>query len=109
MAPSCRVMAPSCRAGCQELTRASPSWAPFALAATLSRGQPRAEYRRRPRRQPSGAFTHPGKAGQNTLTFRGRLRARKLGPGRYRLRAIATDPAANKSALKRSNFQIMRG
>ncbi len=55
-----------------------------------------------------GAFTHQGKTGQNTLTFRGRLRARKLRPGRYRLRAIATDPAGNKSRPRHSRFRIVR-
>ena len=55
-----------------------------------------------------GAFTHRGKKGKNTFTFRGRLRARKLAPGRYRLRAVATDPAKNKSRPKRSRFRIVR-
>jgi len=55
-----------------------------------------------------GGFTHRGKAGRNRFTFRGRLRARKLRPGRYRLRAVATDPAANKSRPKRSRFRIVR-
>ncbi len=55
-----------------------------------------------------GAFTHSGKSGQNTLTFRGRLRGRKLRPGRYRLRAIATDSAGNVSQPKRSRFRIVR-
>ncbi len=55
-----------------------------------------------------GAFTHQGKTGQNTLTFRGRLRGRKLRPGRYRLRAIATDPAGNKSQPARGRFRIVR-
>jgi DNA-binding beta-propeller fold protein YncE len=55
-----------------------------------------------------GAFTHQGKAGQNGFTFRGRLRNRKLAPGRYRLRAVATDPAGNKTRLQRSRFRIVR-
>ncbi len=55
-----------------------------------------------------GAFTHSGKSGQNTLTFRGRLRGRELRRGRYRLRAIATDPSGNQSQQKRSRFRIGR-
>jgi hypothetical protein len=44
-----------------------------------------------------GSFSHQGGAGANGLRFRGRLRARKLRPGRYRLRAVATDAAGNRS------------
>jgi len=55
-----------------------------------------------------GAFTHPGKAGNNRFKFSGRLRGRKLRPSRYRLRAVATDPAGNKSRTKRSRFRIVR-
>lgn len=56
----------------------------------------------------SGSFTHQGAAGANTFRFSGRLRARKLGPGRYRLRAVATDASANTSVPKRSFFTILR-
>ncbi|MDP8968782.1 MAG: DUF1929 domain-containing protein, partial [Actinomycetota bacterium] len=45
----------------------------------------------------AGRFTHRGSAGKNTLKFSGRLRHRKLAPGRYRLQAIATDAAGNRS------------
>ena len=55
-----------------------------------------------------GSFTHRGKAGNNRFKFSGRLRGRKLRPGRYRLRAVATDPAGNKSRAKRSRFRIVR-
>jgi DNA-binding beta-propeller fold protein YncE len=55
-----------------------------------------------------GSFTHAGKAGQNAFIFRGRLRGRKLAPGRYRLRAAATDAAGNVSPTKRSAFRITR-
>jgi len=55
-----------------------------------------------------GSFTQQGKTGQNTFAFSGRLRARKLGPGRYRLRAVATDPAGNESRPKSSRFRIVR-
>ncbi|MCA1680421.1 MAG: hypothetical protein LC777_16445, partial [Actinobacteria bacterium] len=55
-----------------------------------------------------GSFTHNGNVGTNRFRFRGRLRGRGLRPGRYRLRAIATDPAKNSSARKRKGFRILR-
>lgn len=54
-----------------------------------------------------GSFSHKGKAGSNKLKFRGRLRGRKLRPGRYRLRAVATDAAKNHSSVKRKRFRIV--
>ena len=54
-----------------------------------------------------GSFTHKGKAGANKFKFRGRLRGRKLRPGRYRLRAVATDAAKNNSSVKRKRFRIV--
>ncbi len=53
------------------------------------------------------SFTHTGKAGTNKLKFTGRLRGRKLAPGRYRLRGQATDPAGNKSPLRHIPFRIV--
>jgi len=55
-----------------------------------------------------GGFTHQGKAEQNKFTFTGRLRAHKLVPGSYRLRAVAVDPAGNRSGAKRAGFRIVR-
>jgi hypothetical protein len=55
-----------------------------------------------------GAFTHRGKAGRNRFKLTGRLNGRKLAPGRYRLRAVATDPAGNSGSPKRSRFRIVR-
>jgi DNA-binding beta-propeller fold protein YncE len=55
-----------------------------------------------------GGFAHQGAAGKNSFTFRGRLRGRKLAPGKYRLRAVAADSAANKSLAERSSFRIVR-
>jgi hypothetical protein len=55
-----------------------------------------------------GSFSHPGAAGTNTFKFSGRLRNRKLAVARYRLVAVATDAAGNKSAAKRRNFRIVR-
>jgi hypothetical protein len=54
-----------------------------------------------------GGFTHRGRAGRNSFKFSGRLRARKLRPGHHRLRAVATDPAANESSARHSRFQIL--
>ena len=54
----------------------------------------------------SGSFTHRGFAGANTFRFSGRLRGRKLAIGRYRLRAVATDPSANTSVPTRRFFTI---
>ena len=55
-----------------------------------------------------GGFAHSGKAGRNAFKFSGRLNGRKLRPRRYRLRAVATDKAGNKSLLKRTGFRIVR-
>lgn len=55
-----------------------------------------------------GGFSHEGKAGPNRLTFRGRLRGRRLRPGRYRMRAVARDAAGRESAVSRRPFRIVR-
>jgi hypothetical protein len=55
-----------------------------------------------------GSFTHQGAAGANSFKFSGRLRNRKLPVARYRLTAVATDAAGNKSPAKRRNFRIVR-
>lgn len=55
-----------------------------------------------------GSFTQPGNAGANRVKFTGRLRGRKLRPGRHRLRAVAADPAGNRSRAKRDRFRIVR-
>jgi dipeptidyl aminopeptidase/acylaminoacyl peptidase len=54
-----------------------------------------------------GSFTHSGKAGLNRFRFTGRLRGRKLRPGRYRLVLVATDAAGNKSKARRMKFRIV--
>jgi len=62
-------------------------------------------------------LAHSGKAGRNAFRFsgrirvrsKGRLRLRKLAPGRYRLRAVATDAAGNVSRPPRYRaFRIVR-
>lgn len=56
-----------------------------------------------------GAVDRAGHAGANAWRFRGRLAGRRLGPGRYRLRAVATDAAVRTSATRRIAFGVMRG
>jgi hypothetical protein len=55
-----------------------------------------------------GSFGATGRAGTNTLLFRGRIGGRKLAPGRYRLDGRATDPAKNASVVRRRNFRVVR-
>lgn len=54
-----------------------------------------------------GSFKHQGKRGRNKFTFRGRLPALELQPGRYRLRAVATDLAGNTSRRRTRIFDII--
>jgi hypothetical protein len=54
-----------------------------------------------------GSFTQAGKAGKNRFKFSGRLRSRKLKPGRYKL--IATPSAGGQKGKARSKaFRIVR-
>jgi hypothetical protein len=55
-----------------------------------------------------GSFTVAGKAGKNTLKFRGRVGGKSLKPGSYRLTATATDPSKNTSVPKRKGFKIVK-
>jgi streptogramin lyase len=52
-----------------------------------------------------GSFSHRGKAGNNKFRFSGRVSAKRLRPGRYRLVAVV---GSNKSSRKRANFRIVR-
>jgi hypothetical protein len=54
-----------------------------------------------------GSFSRLSKAGLNSFRFTGRLRAKKLRPGRYRLVMVATDAAKNKSKPKRARFRVV--
>lgn len=54
-----------------------------------------------------GGFSVRGREGANTFMFTGRLRARALRPGRYRLRAVATDAAGNRSVVSSRRFEIV--
>jgi len=77
------------RAGCVALKRSNRSARRCTRYRLLRRG-----------------FTRRGKRGQNRFRFRGRLSGHALKPGRYRLRALATDSAGNKSRRKRSSFRV---
>jgi Ca2+-binding RTX toxin-like protein len=55
-----------------------------------------------------GGFSRPGKQGENSFAFTGRLRGRKLKPGRYYLVARATDGAGNQATAKRVKFKILK-
>jgi hypothetical protein len=55
-----------------------------------------------------GAFSVPGAVGRHTVRFSGRLRGKRLAPGRYRLAGVATDAAGNRSVIARKSFRIVR-
>jgi hypothetical protein len=55
-----------------------------------------------------GSFTVVAGAGDTRFRFTGRLRGRKLRPGRYRLVAVATDATGHSSAPERVRFRIVR-
>jgi streptogramin lyase len=63
--------------------------------------------KRRPRRL-RGSFGARGVRGSNRARFSGRLRGRRLKPGRYYLVAVATDRAGNRSRAARVKFKIRR-
>jgi hypothetical protein len=60
------------------------------------------------RHKPAGRLTRNGTAGNNGFRFTGRIGTRPLRPGRYRLRATATDPAGNSSRPSTRRFRIVR-
>ena len=55
-----------------------------------------------------GSFVHQGAAGLNSFRFTGRLRGRKLAPGRYSLVAHLPRPATGRAALATKAFRIVR-
>ena len=55
-----------------------------------------------------GSYSVAGARGVNRSRFRGRLRGRKIKPGRYYLVAVATDLAGNRSRAVRVAFRIRR-
>lgn len=56
-----------------------------------------------------GRLTQNALSGSNTKPFSGRLKGRKLKPGRYRAKLTATDAAANRSNTATARFRIARG
>jgi uncharacterized delta-60 repeat protein len=55
-----------------------------------------------------GSVTAQGKAGANRLRLTGRLRGRRLRPGRHLLVAVARDRAGNRSTPAEAGFEIAR-
>ncbi len=56
----------------------------------------------------AGKLTDEGGLGVNSFVWNGRLKGRALAPGRYRLRAVATDEAGIASKPRRISFRIVR-
>ncbi len=48
------------------------------------------------------------RAGRRSVVFTGRVRRRKLGPGRYRFVLAARDPSGNLSARRTKRFRVVR-
>jgi len=59
------------------------------------------------RQRLAGTLTRHGASGRNTPYFSGRIDARALRPGRYRLTVRATDAAGNRSRATRRHFTII--
>jgi Tol biopolymer transport system component len=55
-----------------------------------------------------GSFKRAGKAGANSFGFSGRLRNRRLAPGKYFLVATARDAAGKRSKARKAKFTIKR-
>lgn len=53
-----------------------------------------------------GSFSHVSQAGRSTLRFTGRLRHRRLAPGRYRLVIVAVDSQGLRSHARTVAFRI---
>ena len=56
----------------------------------------------------SPGATITGRAGRTTKTFSGRLGARKLKPGRYKLQLGAVDVAGNAGRTVTLGFKVVR-
>jgi hypothetical protein len=73
---------------------------------TIQRAKPR--HRGRGKRFVKvGRLTQRGAQGANKLTFKGRIRHRKLHAGSYRAVLVATDAAGNRSKPRRLSFRIV--
>lgn len=56
----------------------------------------------------TGRFSHAGTAGTNRLRFTGTLGGRPLRPGRYRLRAVASNAAGASTRVVHASFVVVR-
>lgn len=63
---------------------------------------------KRKRRPTAGSVIAAGKAGVNSVRFRGRLRGRRLRPGRYRVTATATAGTETATAAKPITVRVLR-
>jgi streptogramin lyase len=54
-----------------------------------------------------GALVSNGKQGANKVSFSGKLKGKRLAPGRYRATLTARDAAGNTSAPKRASFTVV--
>ena len=55
-----------------------------------------------------GSFKHADRPGSNRLRFSGRLKGRRLAPGRYRLTITPRNPAGRSGATLTASFTIVR-
>jgi hypothetical protein len=55
-----------------------------------------------------GTFTQRATAGHNARSYRGALTTRRLQPGHYRVDAVATDAAGNRSRTQTVRFEVRR-
>jgi hypothetical protein len=69
--------------------------------------RPAGKARRCTRYRTVGSFSHDGNAGLNRVRFTGRLKNKPLKLGKYRVQAVARDPAGNASKPKSKRFRII--
>jgi hypothetical protein len=75
---------------------------PATVEFTVERARSHGGYRRL-----TGSLTEPGRRGADRFRFSGRLRGRRLRPGRYRLAAVPTDAVGNRGRTVRAGFRIL--
>lgn len=57
-------------------------------------------------RRLKGSLSKAGGGGANSFRFNGKLKGKRLRPGRYRLTATAVDPSNERSAAERARFAV---
>ena len=114
---------------CPSLKRLPPgrTWAKAALTKlsfgrrttgrkTRSQGRTKCKATKRPPRRKAdrctvyvaaGSLTRKGKRGTNSVTFTGRVGSKPLARATYRLTAVATDAAGNRSKSVTATFKIV--